>query len=61
MAILPTSYTSSSHALTVDPFPFASGGYGDVYKGILDGSEVSVKRVRVYTRDVAQKAEKVHI
>ena len=28
--------------------PFASGSFGDVYRGTLDGAEVCVKRVRVY-------------
>jgi len=46
-AILPTSYTLSSHNLTISSEPFASGGYGDVYQATLDGSRVRVKRVRV--------------
>jgi len=38
--------------------PFASGGFGDVYEGTLDGSRVCIKRVRVYTRDGPEKALK---
>lgn len=57
-AILPTSYTLSSD-LNIDPDPFASGGFGDVYKGTLGGSRICVKRVRVYTRDGPERAERV--
>jgi len=53
--ILPTSYTLSSHALHIDLEPFASGSYGDVFRGVLEGSRVCVKRVRVYTRNGPQK------
>ena len=56
--ILPTSYTLSPHLLNIDPDPFASGGYGDVYGGTLDGSRVCIKRVRVYARDGPKKATK---
>ncbi|KAF9642287.1 kinase-like protein [Thelephora ganbajun] len=55
--ILPTSYTIS-HPLNISPDPFARGGFGDVYQGILDGSKVCIKRVRVYTQDDPQKATK---
>ena len=58
-AILPTSYTISSRLLNIDPEPFASGGYGDVYEGTLDGLRVCIKRVRVYTQDGPQKAARV--
>ena len=57
--ILPTSYTLSSHLLNIGPDPFASGGFGDVYKGTLDGSRVCIKRVRAYAKDGPQKAIKV--
>ena len=59
MGILPTSYTSSSYHLVIGPNPFASGGYGDVYEGTLEGSRVCIKRVRVYTRDDPKMASKV--
>ena len=58
--ILPTTYALSSLPLLIGPEPFASGGYGDVYLGTLDGSRVCVKRVRVYARDGPEKAAKVH-
>jgi len=49
--MLPTSYTLSMDLLNIDPEPFASGGYGDVYRGTLNGEAVCIKRVRVYTGD----------
>jgi len=57
-AILPTSYTLSSR-LNVNSDPFASGGYGDVYHGKVDGSRVCVKRVRMYTKEDPKKTTKV--
>jgi len=57
--ILPSSYTLSSDVLNIGPNPFASGGYGDVYHGTLNGSTVCVKRVRVYAQDGPQKVTKV--
>ncbi|KAF9644320.1 kinase-like protein, partial [Thelephora ganbajun] len=57
-AILPTSYTISSDLLDVSQDPFASGGYGDVYQGTLEGEKVCIKRVRVYTQDGPQKSNK---
>lgn len=57
--ILPTSYTLFSSLLDVNHEPFASGGYGDVYGGTLNGSMVCIKRVRVYTEGGSQKATKV--
>jgi len=57
--ILPTSYTLSSSLLAIGSDPFASGGYGDVYDGTLDGLRVSVKRVRVYVKEGPKKATKV--
>jgi hypothetical protein len=56
--VLPTSYTLSPHLLNIDRDPFSSGGYGDVYRGTLDGSRICVKRVRVYARDGPGKATK---
>jgi hypothetical protein len=57
--ILPTSYALSSSLLNIGRQPVASGGSGDVYKGILDGSGVCVKRVRIYAQDGPMKATKV--
>lgn len=31
--------------------PFTPGGSGDVYEGILNERKVSIKRIRVYSRD----------
>ena len=55
-AILPSSYMLSSDLINVNSEPFASGGYGDIYHGTLDGSSVCIKRVRVYTKDPPTKA-----
>jgi len=49
----------SPDLLNIGPDPFASGGYGDVYKGTLGGSMICIKRVRVYTGEDPQKAVKV--
>ncbi|KAF9646907.1 hypothetical protein BDM02DRAFT_2871174 [Thelephora ganbajun] len=57
-AILPTSYTLSTDLLKIDPDPFVVGGFGDVYRGILNGSSLCIKRVRVYIKDNPQKAAK---
>ena len=57
--MLPTSYALPPHLLDVGPTPFASGGYGDVYKGTFDGRKVCIKRLRVYLKDGPQKAAKV--
>ena len=54
--ILPTSFYLSPDLLNTASHPFASGGYGDMSEGTLDGSKVRIKRVRVYTRDDTQEA-----
>lgn len=59
-AILPASCTRSPQLPTIDPLPSAKGDCSDVYEGTLDDSKVCVKRVRVYTEEVLQKAAKVH-
>ena len=59
-AILPTSHTLSPSHLNVGPHPIASGGPGDVYEGTFKGSEVCIKRIRVYSKDGPGKATKVH-
>ena len=58
--ILPPSYAPPSQPLQIDSIPFASGGSGDVYKGTIDGSNVCIKRIRVYANDVLQTAAKVY-
>jgi hypothetical protein len=57
--IIPTSCTPLSQLLDISPKPFASGGYGDVFEGTLNGSKICVKRVRVYSRDPPEKAMNV--
>ena len=57
---LPTSYILPPHLLNTCSLPLASGAYGDVYEGSLNGSKVCVKRIRVYTRGVQQKVAEVH-
>jgi len=57
--MLPTSYTLSASLLAIGSDPFASGGYGDVYDGTLDGLRVCIKRVRVYVKEGPKKATKV--
>ena len=57
--ILPTSCTLVSRLLDIRPEPSASGGYGEVYEGTLDGSRVCIKRVKAYTNDPPEKALKV--
>ena len=53
------SYTIHSHLLTISPHPFASGGFGEVYRGTLDGSLVCVKRMRTVTEDALPVATQV--
>ena len=57
----PTSYTIPSHFLTISPYPFDSGGFGEVYHGTLKGSPVPVcvKRLRVATPDALAMDTKV--
>ena len=55
----PVSYNLSPDLLNTASYPFASGGYGDMYEGSLDDSKVCIKRLRVYTRDDPQEAIKV--
>jgi hypothetical protein len=50
--MLPTSCMLSSDLFSIAPEPFASGDYGDVHQGTLNGS-------RVCTEDDPQKAVKV--
>ena len=57
--VLPTSYTPPSQVLTIGRQPVASGGSGDVYEGMLNGSKVCVKRVRVYSINGPDAAKKV--
>ena len=58
--ILPTSRAFLSSPLITIPHPVASGGSGDVYEGILDGSKVYVKCIRVHANEDVAKVTKVH-
>jgi len=58
--VLPASLTIQPSHLGVDHQPVASGGAGDVYGGVFNGSKVCVKHVRVYARDSSQEVTKVH-
>jgi hypothetical protein len=56
---LPASYTIPPHLLKVGPDSFASGGYGDVYEGTLNGSKIRIKRVRVHRQHDPKRITKV--
>lgn len=58
--MLPTSYILSPSLLNIGHQPITSEGTRDVYEGTLNGSEVRVERVRVYSKDGPGKATKVH-
>ena len=38
----------SLKGIEIEEIPVAHGGYGDVYKGLLHGKEITVKALRVY-------------
>jgi len=46
--VLPASYTLSSKPSHIGPYPFALEGSGDLHEGILNGSTVRVKMVRMF-------------
>ena len=54
-AILPTSYTIPPNRVARDEIPFSSGGFGDVYRGVYNGSDVCIKRMREQTQDPPDK------
>ena len=58
--LLPTSHIISSD-LVIEPQPFDAGGFGDVYKGSLDGSQICIKRVRVYSQHNPAETAKVRL
>ena len=58
--IPPTSYTPLASLLNISPYPIVSRGLGDVYEGTLDGSRVSIKRFRVYSKEGPNETIKVH-
>ena len=45
--LLPPSYLLPAEALLVEERPFACGGFSDVYKGMFDGSQVCIKKLRI--------------
>lgn len=57
--VLPSSYILWSQDLKIEALPFAFGGFSDVFKGTFKGSQICVKRIRVYTQDVSKTAAKV--
>ena len=59
MLMLPTSYALPSQLLEVGSTPLIYGGFSEVYKGTLDGSNVCIKRVRIPGQDAEQEMAKV--
>jgi len=57
--VLPTSYILTTDPLDIGPEPVDSGGFGDVYRGTLNGLPVCIKRVRAYTKHGPERAVKV--
>lgn len=49
--VLPQSHRLSHSLLSTAEWPIASRGPCDVYEGLLDGLKVSVKRLRIYSRE----------
>jgi hypothetical protein len=43
----------------IEPHPIARGGYGDVYKGSLQGQTIAVKALRIYKTSDLEKLLKV--
>lgn len=58
-ALVPTSFALPTNLLKVDPIPFASGGFGDVYKGTFRNSTVCIKRMRVSAQAGVQTPTKM--
>ena len=59
--VLPQSHALLANQLNVSEEPFASGGYSDVFKGTLSGSEVCVKELRVASTSNPEQAKKAII
>ena len=51
----------SLKGIEIEEIPVAHGGYGDVYKGLLHGKEITVKALRVYRTSDMVKLLKVGI
>ena len=59
--MFPASYILQSQHLKIDAKPFDFGSFGDVFKGSFNGSQICVKRIRVYTQDTSKTAAKVDL
>lgn len=60
VGILPSSYYLDDRRMKrLNEVPFASGGYSDVWRGLYDGQDVSIKAFRVYTSDNIKQLTKV--
>ena len=46
--IFPTSFQLDAGSIEIPKLPFASGNFGDVYHGTLDGKTICVKRLKLY-------------
>ena len=57
---LPPRYILEGSLSIPGRYPVTSGGSGDVYEGLLGGSGVCVKRLRLYAKEELQAAKKVH-
>ncbi|KAF9651283.1 kinase-like protein [Thelephora ganbajun] len=58
--LVPASYFISRERIsTVGEHPVASGGFGDVWKGIYEGRHVAIKALRVYKRDDMRKVKRI--
>lgn len=56
--LLPKSLSISTSLKTTSAHPVFGGSFGDVWKGDLDGQEVAIKAIRVFTSDHKQ-SEKI--
>ena len=58
--ILPTSCTHPSSLIGIGRHPVPSRGSRGSYEGVLSGSQVRVKRLRVHSKDGSSEAIRVH-
>lgn len=58
LGAIPQSYTLNAHPM-ISSHPVASGPTADIYRGILEGREVCVKRIRVYPHEGPWEAREV--
>lgn len=56
--MLPRSFEINGDDLILDEYPFATGGFDDVYKGTLNGTVICAKRLQLY-RETAFETKKV--